>query len=86
MLLGYGGTVPFRSYSAVNLDLPWNLGKLEVEAKVVWSNNQVTPQTESRPAGVGVAFVNLGSGEREKLRQYIERFFELAAQIEQQAR
>lgn len=69
----------------VTLDLPWRLGEIEVEAKVVWRNEEAKAQADNRPIGMGLDFVNLGSEEREKLGKYIERFFELAAQIEQEA-
>lgn len=68
----------------VALDSPWRLGQFEVEARVVWCNEAVGRQAENWPIGMGLAFVHLESEAKAKLREYIERFFELAAQLDPQ--
>ena len=65
----------------VALDLPWRLGEIDVEAKVVWRNEEATPQTGNRLIGMGLVFVNLDAEAKTRLGEYIEKFFTLAAAI-----
>jgi uncharacterized protein (TIGR02266 family) len=66
----------------LQIALPWRLGKITAVAKVVWHSNRVSGDMGDRPYGVGLAFTDLPAESEEKLQLYIERFSELAAQIE----
>ena len=62
--------------------LPWNLGQLRARARVVWRedpNSQKTP----RIAGVGLAFTQIEKGSEDALNAYLQRFAELAAQLDE---
>ena len=66
--------------------MPWRLGEMRARARVVWRNG--APRKEGEPGppipGVGLAFTHLEPASRAILEAYLERFAELAAQIETQ--
>lgn len=57
--------------------LPWKIGELRADAKIVWRSTAA-----SAIQGVGLQFTELDDGSLEHLRSYLERFSELAAQLE----
>ena len=61
--------------------LPWKLGEIEAEAKVVWNSGK--EGTEMDPPGVGLKFTGLDSHAESRLRGYVDTFFRLVAQIEE---
>lgn len=61
--------------------LPWNLGELRSRARVVWANPPGAGAT--RITGVGLAFTRLERGTEERLDAYLQRFAELAAQLDE---
>jgi len=84
----------------IRAPLPWNLGELRAQARVVWRkdpNAPVTPVTPDTPdtpdtndtneisklTGVGVAFIRLEEGSQAMLDAYLQRFAELAAQLDE---
>ena len=66
-----GATVTLRAL------LPWKLGELREDARVVWRS-----ATATAISGVGLQFTRVEEGSRERLHSYLERFSELAAQLE----
>lgn len=66
--------------------LPWNLGELRARARVVWRNDPNSPDpARSAITGVGLAFTQLEEGCEEVLGAYLQRFAELAAQLDESA-
>lgn len=64
--------------------LPWSLGELRVRARVVWRNDPDAPGTAtSNILGAGLAFTHFEEGATARLEQYLERFAELAAQLDE---
>ena len=61
--------------------LPWQLGEIEADAKVVYAISESHPRPEGYPAGVGLAFVAPSAEQVERLRRYVARFREIAAQL-----
>ena len=61
--------------------LPWQLGSIEAEAKIVYGVSASDPRPDGYPAGVGLAFVSPSAEQVEKLRRYVARFQEFAAQL-----
>ena len=70
--------------------LPWRLGELETSATVVWRNVAIE-KTEAEDSGqemanaitgAGLAFTKLSPQAEKALHAYLDRFTELAAQIE----
>ena len=61
--------------------LPWKLGEFEARAKVAWSSGTAGSKTD--PPGVGLAFTQLDAQGESSLRRYVERFYQLVAQIEE---
>ncbi len=61
--------------------LPWKLGEFKAEAEVVWSTGKEGSETD--PPGVGLAFTKLDSNGEERLQRYVERFYQLVAQIDE---
>ena len=69
----------------VILSMPWALGEVTVEAKVVWRTDAAGTGADRLPTGMGLAFVSVSAEGKKKLRQYIQKFCQLAAQIGQHA-
>ncbi len=61
--------------------LPWKLGEFKAEAEVMWSTGKEGSKTE--PPGVGLAFTKLDSKGEDRLQRYVERFYQLVAQIDE---
>ena len=61
--------------------LPWQLGEIEADAKVVYAISESDPRPEGYPTGVGLAFVAPSAEQVERLRRYVARFQEIAAQL-----
>lgn len=57
--------------------LPWGMGECRLEARVVWSQTD----EDNRAIGAGVSFVDVSEDARRRLRSYLDRFLELAADI-----
>jgi len=63
------------------LDLPWTLGEVAAEARVVWRSDVAGETAERLPAGMGLAFVSVSADGKKALRRYIQKFCQLASQI-----
>ena len=69
---------------SIRAPLPWNLGVLLARARVAWQNDQNAPNANTRnPTGVGVKFTHLEEGSQDMLDAYLQRFAELAAQLDE---
>ncbi len=68
----------------LHIHLPWGLGGLNTEAKVMWRTYEAGPRARRLPSGLGLAFVNLSPAGKGKIRLYMQRFHQLVAQIEAQ--
>ena len=72
-------TVSVGSRVRLILSLPWELGRLEVEATAVWRRGgQCSAQGNLSP-GVGLQFVRVGDASRQKLQKYQEKVQEVVA-------
>jgi len=71
----------------LRISLPWKLGEVETEAKVVWrsAGSRKDGENENEPEGLGLAFTHLEQQAGEKLQKYMNRFSQLAALIEETA-
>ncbi len=61
--------------------LPWQLGNIEVEAKVVYAISESVEKPEGYPIGGGLAFVAPSASQVERLRRYVARFREIAERM-----
>jgi uncharacterized protein (TIGR02266 family) len=67
------------------LDMPWMLGEVTAEAEVVWQTDAAGKGADRLPTGMGLLFVNVSADGKRKIRQYIQKFCQLATQIGQHA-
>lgn len=68
---------------SLRAQLPWSLGELKTRARVVWRNDPSSSSSVKAPiAGVGLAFTTLEEGSEQALTAYLERFAELAAELD----
>ncbi len=68
----------------IRAPLPWNLGELHARARVVWRNDPSSPDARNpRIEGVGLAFTRIEKGSADMLDAYLQRFAELAAQLDE---
>ncbi len=69
---------------SIRAPLPWNLGELRARARVVWRNDPNSPDARNpRINGVGLAFTRIEKGSEDALDAYLQRFAELAAQLDE---
>ncbi len=69
---------------SIRAPLPWNLGELRARARVVWRDDPNSPATRTpRITGVGLAFTQIEKGSEDALDAYLQRFAELAAQLDE---
>ena len=71
---------------SIRAPLPWNLGELRARARVVWRGDPNSPSTRTprvKISGVGLAFTQLEKGSEDALDAYLQRFAELAAQLDE---
>jgi len=66
---------------SVSFVLPWQLGNIEVEAKVVHAISAPVEKPEGFPIGVGLAFIAPSASQVERLRRYVARFREIAERL-----
>ena len=62
----------------LGFELPWELGHCQAQAKVAWLRSE-GPDTRR---GVGLSFLELSPESKERLAAYLERFQELAADVD----
>ncbi len=77
--------LPIEEVLKLRIELPWNLGDINVEAKVVWRSDMHSPASTECQVGLGLTFTDLTPRASEKLRNFLEKFAQLAAQIEDSA-
>ncbi len=70
---------------SLRITLPWKLGQITVAAKVVRLVDSGRQTTTGPPSGVGLQFTELSSSAEESIRLYMQRFSELAAQLNETA-
>jgi hypothetical protein len=69
---------------SLSAGLPWNLGELRTRARVVWRNDAASSEDPHSPiTGVGLAFTTMEAGSEEALNAYLQRFAELAAELDE---
>lgn len=86
--LSYGGAflatpevVPVGSTVMLHITLPWEMGRIEVEAEVMWKRAGKASTDEDSSPGLGLQFVTLGQESTDKLKLYFEKFTKLAARL-----
>ena len=77
--------LPIEEVLKLRIELPWNLGEFNVDAKVVWRSDMHSPSSTECQEGLGLTFTDLTPRASEKLRNFLEKFAQLAAQIEDSA-
>ena len=65
----------------LDFELPWELGHCHAKAKVAWLRSE-GPDTRR---GVGLSFLEFSPGTQERIAAYLERFQELAADVDFEA-
>jgi uncharacterized protein (TIGR02266 family) len=65
------------------LTLPWALGDVSAEARVVWRTDAAGEAAGRLPAGMGLMFLDVSGEGKKTLRQYIQKFCQLASQLGQ---
>ena len=73
--------LPIGEKLSLSFLLPWQLGEIEAEAMVVYAISESDAKPEGYPPGVGLAFESPSAEQVEKLRRYVARFQEIAAQL-----
>jgi hypothetical protein len=73
---------PTESEVELKAVLPWRLGELRASARVVWRSEGGGDDERSKLAGAGLLFTRLDPSAERLLHAYLDRFVELAAQID----
>ena len=61
----------------VHVLLPWGGGECQLDARSVWMQTD----EQDRAIGAGISFLDVSDEAKEKLKGYLDRFVELAADI-----
>jgi Tfp pilus assembly protein PilZ len=77
--------LPIEEILHLRIDLPWDLGDVGVEAKVAWRSTMHQPAPEESPEGLGLTFTELTPEASEKVQKFLDKFAQLAAQIDESA-
>lgn len=77
--------LPIEQSVHLRITLPWDLGDLSAEAKVVWRSDMMPDSKDKIPDGIGLSFTHLSAQAGEKLKRFMDKFSKLAAQIEEPA-
>jgi hypothetical protein len=75
--------IPAGEVLDLHFILPWGLGEHDAEASVVWKTDPQAAPVGKVPVGVGLRFTGLDEDVTEKIRRYMEKFYELLEQIEE---
>ncbi len=70
-----------KTQCRVSFELPWELGRCQAKAKVVWRRSD-GPDTKK---GLGLAFLEFSPDSKRRVAAYLERFSELAADVDFEA-
>jgi Tfp pilus assembly protein PilZ len=73
--------VPIGSTIKLGIMLPWEVGRIDVEAEVVWKRAGEVSTDDDSSAGLGLQFVTIGQDSTDKLKLYFEKFTKLAARL-----
>jgi Tfp pilus assembly protein PilZ len=74
--------VPVGSTIRLHITLPWEVGRIDVEAKVVWKRTQQESTEDNPSPGLGLEFMTLETEATDKLKLYFKKFIELAARLQ----
>jgi Tfp pilus assembly protein PilZ len=75
---------PLTVGESLDLDfkLPWRLGEHSAAATVAWSTEGAGSSSQDITVGVGLAFAGLTAEAQRAIRGYMEKFYDLLAQID----
>ncbi len=79
--LAIGQSVPMDTKLKLILSLPWQLGRVEFDARVAWIRGENESQPGNSSAGLGVQFLEPTSEALEKIELYLTKFRELAESL-----
>jgi uncharacterized protein (TIGR02266 family) len=68
----------------LEISLPWELGLMRAESRVVWRSDTIFDTESELPPGTGLEFTHLESDDRDKLRSYVRRFNQLVDRIDEE--
>ncbi len=74
-------TIPVGERMTLQVSLPWGMGELQSEAEVVYTITESDRGPYDHSPGVGLVFLGLSSADRDRIRRYLSKFYQLAAQI-----
>jgi hypothetical protein len=66
----------------LDFKLPWRLGEHSAAATVAWSTEGASSSSQDITVGVGLAFAGLTAEAQRAIRGYMEKFYDLLAQID----
>jgi Tfp pilus assembly protein PilZ len=74
-------SVPKDTKLKLILSLPWQLGRVEFNARVAWVRGEDESQPGNSSAGLGLQFLKPTPEAIEKIEQYLTRFRKLAESL-----
>ncbi len=73
--------IPVGDRLHLRFRLPWKVGVVTAEAEVRWRTEDSTSLFDDPPRGLGLAFVNLSPGAKERIRSYFSKLEELLEKL-----
>jgi uncharacterized protein (TIGR02266 family) len=74
-------SAPMGAKLRLLLSLPWQLGRVEFDARVAWIRSEKQSQPNDSSAGLGLQFFEPTPEALEKIELYLAKFRELAASL-----
>ncbi len=74
-------SVPTDTKLKLILSLPWQLGRVELDARVAWIRGESESQPENSSAGLGLQFLEPTPEALEKIELYLNKFRKLAESL-----
>lgn len=78
-------TIAVGERMTLRVRLPWGMGELQSETEVVYTISEFDRGPYDHSPGVGLVFLGLGSADKDRIRRYVAKFYQLAAQLEGQS-
>jgi Tfp pilus assembly protein PilZ len=75
--------LPVGERLTLQVSLPWGIGELQSDADVVYTIAEGDRGPYDHSPGVGLVFSGLSSADKDRIRRYVEKFYQLAAQLEE---
>jgi Tfp pilus assembly protein PilZ len=73
--------LPLDEDVQLTISLPWEIGAIRAEARVVWRSDMMFDTDQELTPGAGLEFTHMSLEDAERLKAFMQKFNRLADQI-----